>query len=239
MPGPTGTFSVQWTVTDQNNQPLACDRISAQAMTVLAHNLAFEGGLTQIFSCSTGMGMSQAMAPGTYEMNFELSGTFGSLAQGAKQAPVQIEANANLALQPVSFQVDARGSIALKLATNKASNCGSAASGGAAIDQVTIALNHNSDGSCEPITLSISDGATQTGGTYTVNCTTPMTRGCIENDQTITANGVPSDSYTFKVRGLVAGKACWVNMDSLQVPPLNKLLIRTLNLGQQTQTPGC
>ncbi|HEY5949111.1 MAG TPA: hypothetical protein VIV40_26645 [Kofleriaceae bacterium] len=236
--GPTGTFSVTWAVNDQNSQPISCDRIAAQAMTVLAHNLAFEGGSTQIFGCSTGTGMSQGMQPGTYEMSFELSGTFGSLAMGAKQSPIQIAANSNVALAPVSFQVEALGGIALKLASGMAGgNCGAKTNGGAGIDQMSITLNHNSDGTCEPVTLTISDGATQPGGSYTVSCTAPVLRGCIEADQTITATSVPSDSYTIKIRGLVTGTACWLNMDTIQIPPLNKLLLRTLNLAKQTT--GC
>ncbi|HEY5926252.1 MAG TPA: hypothetical protein VIV11_31420 [Kofleriaceae bacterium] len=238
--GPTGTFSVSWTVNDQNNLPLSCDRIAAQAMTVLTHNFAFEGGATQVFTCATGMGMSQGLEPGRYEMDFELSGTFGSLARAAKQAPVDIKPSANVELMPVAFQVEALGGLALKLATGKAGgNCGAANQGGAGIDEVSITLSHNSDGSCEPITLVISDGATQTGGSYTINCTTPVVRGCIEADQTLTATGVESDSYTIRIRGLITGKQCWLNMDTIQVPPLNKVLIRTLNLAQQTQTPGC
>jgi len=239
--GPTGTFSVTWSVIDQNSQPISCDRISAQAMTALTHNLAFEGGSTQIFSCNTGMGMSQGLVPGTYEMDFELvSGMFGSLAMGTKQVPVAITANANIELAPVTFQVEALGGIGLKVATGKVGgNCGAVSAGGAGIGQMTITLNHNSDLTCEPITLNISDGATQTGGTYTIDCTTPMVRGCIESDQTITAMGVPSDSYTIRVRGYVGANVCYLNADSIPVPPLNQLLLRTLNLSQQTQTPGC
>ncbi|HEX5060902.1 MAG TPA: hypothetical protein VFV99_16155 [Kofleriaceae bacterium] len=237
--GPTGTFSVTWSVVDQNSQPISCDTVSAQAMTVLAHNLAIEGGSTQIFSCNTGMGMSQGLAPGDYEMNFELSsGMFGALGMAAKQAPVAITANANLELAPVTFQVEAHGGIALKLATGKP-NCDAVSAGGAGITAMTITLNHNSDLTCEPITLSISDGVTQPGGMYTINCTTPMTRVCIEENQTITAMGVPSDSYTIRVKGYVGANLCYLNADSIQVPPLNKLLLGTLNLGQQTQTPGC
>jgi len=209
-------------------------------MTVLAHNLAFEGGATQPFTCSTGMGTSQGLSPGSYEMDFELGGTFGALAKGTKQTPIPITANNNVELMPVTFTVEALGSVALKVATGKAGgNCGAANAGGAGIDQMSITLTHNSDSTCEPIQLTITDGATQTGGTYMINCTTPVLRACIEADQTITANGVPSDSYTIRVRGMVSSKACWLNMDSIQVPPLNKVLIRTLNLAQQTQTPGC
>lgn len=239
--GPTGTFSVSWSVTDQNNQPITCERVAAQSMTVLTHNLAIEGGQTQPFTCSTGTGTSQALEAGTYEMNFELAGIFGIVSTGTKQAPVEIKANENIELAPVAFQVEALGGMALRLNSGKGGatpNCG-AAPNGAGIDQVSITLNHNSDGTCEPITITISDGATQTGGTYTVNCTTPVLRGCIESDQTLTATNVPSDSYTIRIRGMIGTKACWVNMDSLQIPPLQKLLIRTLNLAQQTQTPGC
>jgi hypothetical protein len=238
--GPTGTFSVSWTVNDQNHKPISCDRIAAQTMTVLVHNLEVEGGLPEAFTCGTGMGMSQGFQPGTYEMDFELSGTFGTLARGIKQAPVQIEPNANVELDPVTFEVEAIGGVVLKVSAGKVGgNCGAQNANGAGIEQVSITLTHNSDGTCAPITFTISDGATQLGGTYTVNCTTPVVRGCIESDQTISAQGIASDSYTIKIRGLITGKQCWLNMDTIQVPPLNKLLIRTLNLAQQTQTPGC
>lgn len=239
--GPTGTFSVSWTVNDQNNQPISCDRISAQSMTVLTHNLAIEGGQTQPFSCSSGTGTSQGLAVGTYEMDFELAGIFGVLATGTKQAPIEIRENENVELAPVTFQVEALGGMALRLNSNKGGttpNCG-AAPNGAGIEKVSITLNHNSDGTCEPIMITISDGATQTGGTYMVNCATPMLRDCIEADQTLSATNVPSDSYTIGIRGMIGTKACWMNMDSIQMPPLQKLLIRTLNLAQQTQTPGC
>ena len=83
-------------------------------------------------------------------------------------------------------------------------------------------------------------GATKPAHTYTINCTTPVeTNYCIENDQQITVSGVPSDGYTVHIRGKIAGKDCWKNDDSLQVPPLNQTLTRTLNLARQTQISGC
>ena len=237
---PTGTFSVSWSVLDQNNQPITCDRIAGQAMTVLEHNLAFASGDTQIFSCATGMGMSQGIVPGTYEMGFELSGTFGTLAMGTKQNGVLIDAQQNTELAPVTFQVTALGGVGLKIASGKSGgNCGATNAGGAGIDQMSITLKHNSNGACEPLILNISDGATQTGGTYMIDCTTPVLRGCIEADQVLSAANIPSDSYSITVKGMIGGKACWLNGDSIQVPPLNNTLIRTLFLAQQTSTPGC
>ena len=236
---PTGRFSVAWSVVDQNGQPIACDRLAAQAMTVLTHDLSVEGGATQIFSCSTGMGESQDIAVGTYEMDFELSGTFGVLARGPKQTPVTIAVGQVTELAPITFQVDARGGLALGLASGKSGgNCGATGSNGAGIEQVSITLQHNSDSSCEPITLAISAGATTSAGSYTIDCTSPALASCIEADQVLTASGVPSDGYTIRVKGLIGGSACWANNDSIQVPPLQQVLTRTLNLGQ-TGVPGC
>lgn len=239
-PPPTGTFSLTWSVVDQDSQPIACDRIGASAMTVLAHNLAYDGGETQIFSCATATGSSQPMVPGTYEMGFELASSLGVLATGAKQTPVEILPNENTELSPVTFQVEAVGGVSLKVDSGKSGgNCGATSAGGAGIDLMSITLTRNSDGACAPITLAISAGPSQTGGTYTVDCTTPVERACIENDQVLTATGIDSDAYTIRVRGKVAGNVCWTNNDSLQVPPLQKTLLRTLNLALQTQTPGC
>lgn len=236
QPGPTGKFSVSWSVVDQNNDPIACDRIGAQTVTTAAHNLAYEGGTPETFSCSTGMGTSQGLIPGTYEMDFQLYGIVGELARGEKQRPVSIDGNETTTLEPVTFQVEALGGVELEVsAGNAMGNCAA----GAGIEKMSITLQHKSDGVCEPITLTISDGATQTGGTYTIDCTTPVERDCIDSDQTLSASGIPSDSYSITVQGKVAGTTCWLNGDTIQVPPLNKTLTRTLNLAQQTQTPGC
>lgn len=234
--GPTGTFSVTWNVMDQNGQWLACDRIDGQVMTVLAHNLAVEGGVPETFGCSTGTGTSSPLIPGTYEMSFELTGTGGTLATGVKQTPVEIRANENTALEEVTFQVQAQGNLALQVTANNANgNC----AGGAGIDAMSITLSHNSDGTCEPITLDIAAGS-QAGGTYTIDCTTPVERACIGADQIITAMNVPSDAYTIRIRGKKAGDVCWTNMDTIQVPALGKTLTRTLNLAQPTPLPaGC
>ena len=225
---------------DQDSQPISCDRIAGQTMTVLAHNKAFEGGSTQIFTCSSGMGTSQQMIAGAYDLDFELAGTFGFYVAAPSQLNVQIPANSNTALDPLVFKVTATGAIELKLATGKSGgNCGATNAGGAGIDAVTITMNHNSDTTCAPLTLTIGQGATQPGGTYTIDCNTPMTFGCIEADQTITASGIPSDGYTMHVIGKIGTKSCYINNDTIQIPPLDKLLTRTLNLALNTQVSGC
>lgn len=237
---PTGTFSATWSVVDQNSAPLACERISAQTMTVLAHNKAFDGGSTQIFTCGTGMGTSQAMIAGTYDFDFELGGTFGAYGRAPSQLSVAIPPNVTTPLAPFTFMVQATGAIELKFDTQKSGgNCGATGSGGAGITGVTITMNHVSDTTCAPLQLTISDGARPgAGGSYTINCNTPTTFGCIENDQTITASNISSDGYTMHIKGFIGANACWLNSDMIAVPPLDKTLQKTLNLTQQT-TSGC
>lgn len=234
---PTATFSLTWSVIDQNSQPLPCARIAAQSMTVLAHNKDFEGGSTQVFSCDTGMGQSQDVVAGTFDLGFELSGTFGLLARAPSQLDVEIPANTNTELDPLVFQVEAIGTMELRLATNATGgNC----AGGAGIEAFSIAISRNSDGACVPMTFDIAAGASQPAGTYTTSCTAPAdyTGGCIDSDQTLTVADADSDAYTIRVRGKIASTNCWINNDPIQIPPLNQTLTRTLNLAHQ-MTPGC
>lgn len=233
---PKGAFSATWSVVDQNSQPLPCERIGGQTMTVLVHNKAFDGGSTEIFTCGTGMGTSQQILAGTYKLDFELGGTVGLLAKAAVQDNVVIAPNSVTPLAPLTFQVQATGGLALTL---NAGNAGGNCENGANIQAFTISANHNSDASCEPLTLSIAAGATKPASTYTIDCTTPALTGCIENDQDITVMNVPSDGYTVHIRGKVGGQDCYKNDDSLQVPPLDQVLTRTLNLARQTQISGC
>lgn len=233
----TGTFSLTWSVIDQDSVPLACSQIAATTMTVLAHNKAFLGGETQVFTCDTGMGQSQAVIGGTYDLDFELSSpAFGLLATATPLRGIELSAGVDTPLDPIVFQVEALGDLELTLSTGQpGGNCG----GGAGIETMTITVTHQADGTCEPITFTISQGATQPGGTYTADCTTPAVVGCIDSDQTLSATDVPSDRYTLSVRGMIGGAACWRNDDTIQSPPLGKTLTRTLNLSRSTSTPGC
>jgi hypothetical protein len=230
----TGRFSLAWSVVDQDNAPLACDRIAAQSMTVLTHNKEFEGGSTEIFTCKDGEGTSEAVLAGTYDLDFELAGTFGTLARGAEQKNVVVPPDGTVQLDPVTFQVKALGGMALELSSGASGgNCAATGANGAGITSFTITMNHTGDQTCAPLTLNISAGANQGASTYTINCTTPVVAGCIENDQIITASGVDSDGYTLHIKG-TSGADCYLNDDMVQVPPLDLVLSRTLNLVMQT-----
>lgn len=246
---PKGNFTLAWAVTDTSGATITCDQIGAQSVTVLTHNLAEDGGETQPFVCSTLMGQSQAMAPGTYEMSFELLGQASAqLATAPKQTNVVIPEGGTVALQPISFAVDDTGGINLKLSTGRTHNC-DPAPGGGGLTSVQLSLTHNSDLSCAPITLNVAAGATQPAAVYNFNsCDTPVFTGaCIENDQAITATSTLAGDYTIHINGIQsvtpgmpnAGPVCWKNSDSLTVPPLGGTLTRTLNLAFQMQTAGC
>jgi hypothetical protein len=116
-------------------------------------------------------------------------------------------------------------------------NCAPTTMMGAGIDATTITLEHTS-GTCEPVTFTITAGATsgRPAGTYTVNCTTPVDGPCIETDQKLLVPSIPSGNYQIHIRGKRAGVECYTNDDAMTVPPLGTTLTRTLNLGLAT---GC
>lgn len=244
-PPPTGNFTLAWSLKSTTNEVIACETIGAQSVTALLRNRAVQGGSTEVFTCGTGMGTSQGIAPGLYDINFELVGAGGApqtglISTAPAQMGIMVGPGETVPLTPLTFTVDATGGLKLKLSSNTSGgNCAPTATNGAGITTMSITLNKASDLSCAPITFNVSAGATGTAGTYTVNCTTPSEVPCIENDQELTATGVASGNYIIHVRGLKAAASCWHNDDSIPVPGLGRDLVRTLNLGFQSTTVGC
>jgi hypothetical protein len=231
---PAATFTLAWTVSDSGNQPVACDKIGALSVTVLAHNRAFDGGTSVVFACATGMGQSDPLPPGTYDFDFQLTSIGGMLATAPAQHGVVLAAGQSVPLMPLAFTVDATGGLALTLATGRAGgNCGVAPNGGG-ITSTTITLVHTGDLSCEPVTFTISGG-----GTYTVDCANPVSGPCIDEMSALTASSVPSDNYTIHIKGNIGATTCWTNNDSLQVPAAGQTRTQTFNLAYAMGTPGC
>lgn len=235
-PPPNGSFKLDWAVSDTGGNPISCDTVGAVSVTVDFHNRAVEGGLTEAFVCSTGEGTSGPLVPGTYDLQFHLVGTGGVvLAEGTPQLGVEIPAGATTDLTPLAFSVEATGNLALKINTLRADgNCAATGATGGNIDAMTITFNDTATGACAPVTFDIQPMNLQ----YTVDCTTPVSAPCIENDQTLSATDVPSGNYTIHIRGKETGTDCWLNNDSVKVPGAGKTLTETLNLGFQT-IGGC
>ncbi|MGE0402231.1 MAG: DUF1833 family protein [Kofleriaceae bacterium] len=236
-PPPNGTFSLAWSVTDEGGAPVTCEQVGAQTVTAVLRSPAIQGGSTEVFSCSSGMATSPGIAPGEYQIDFELNGA-PSTAPVIKTAPrqdIQIKSNENTTLMPISFAVNAKGGLALSLSALgvTAGNCETTANMGAGIDQLTITLERTSDVSCAAVTFDVSAGAMGTAGTYTVNCSTPATIGCLDADQVLSVADMASGGYRIHIRGR-SGTDCYVNDDLLAVPALGMTLTRTLNLAKTT-----
>ena len=234
-PPPPGQFTITWSLTDANGAPITCDEIGAISVTVSLRNRSVQGGFTEVFTCGTGMGTSERIVPGLYDLSFSLVGPGGDpmmdglIVAATPQLGVQITSGAETALDPVRFAVQATGGVALTVdAPATGANCAPVAQQGAGITTMTLSLERG--GVCQPVTLMV--GATP----YTVNCTTPTPRACIENTETITATNLPSGNYTIRIRGSRGVDECFSNNDQLPVPPLGRTLTRALNLAQ-AQTP--
>src|SRR5689334_10165468 len=102
---PGGTFSAAWTLTDMAGKPITCDQIGALSITVIMHNRAVDGGTTEVFGCSSGMGTSEPFAPGTYDMMFELDSPTGVLATSPDQHGIELVSGQNTQLMPLAFAV--------------------------------------------------------------------------------------------------------------------------------------
>lgn len=222
-----GTLSLDWSLVKMaDGTPIDCDQVGGVTVTLLLRNRAFQGGFTEVFSCNTKMGTTALVPVGTYDIGFELTGVTGLISTAPQQMGLVVSQGANTPLEPVSFIVNAVGGLDLRIdALAQAGNCDPIASNGAGITGMRITLNHASGGACETATLMI--GATP----YAINCTTPVTTGCIEKTTAVTASNLPSDGYQIHVRADQAtGTNCFTNDDSIRVPVNGVALMRTLNL---------
>lgn len=226
-PVSNGTVSLAWSVTNTNGQPIDCNDVGAQSVVLLLHNILEVGGSTAVFGCSSGAGITQQLSPGSYEIDFELRGTAGVLGTSPRRMNIMVRAGQDTPIGAVAFPVNATGGLDLFLRASPAmTNCGP----GTSISGMSIMLRRPG-GACQMTTFRIEPGAR----TYSVNCSSSNVVPCIENNQRLTATGVPSGPYTIEVVGKVGAVDCWVANEPLQVPPLGKVLSRTVILSN----PGC
>lgn|SRR5512140_134705 len=234
----TGTVSLAWSITDLNDQPIPCDEVNASSVFLQLRDPARLSGSVESFSCQNSPSTSHPLEPGTYDITYELHGINLTAVSAQTQSGVKVEVGKDTPLNPITFKVDAQGSLALALAAPPATtNCKPAGMMGAGITGITITLVHTGDG-CAPVTFVRSRGAVMLGS-YVVNCSSPMVTTCIENDERLSVASMQSGPYTIQVRGKIGAVDCWKNDDALQVPPQGKMLNQTLNLAYQTGTPGC
>jgi hypothetical protein len=236
---PMGTVSLAWSIVDLAGQPVSCDQVGAATVFLQFRDPRILSSPVESFSCQNSPSTSHPLDPGTYNITFELHGANLSAVTAPMQTSVVVAPGRDTALAPITFVVDAKGTLVLALAAPSplTSNCKPTGMMGAGITGTTITLVHTGDG-CAPVTFVRTRGATMLGS-YIVNCTSPAVTTCIENDEQLTVSGIPSGPYTIHVRGKVGAVDCWVNDDSFQVPAQGKTLNQMLNLVSQTGTTGC
>ena len=236
-----GRFSLAWTVSDAHGATATCDQIGGASVSISYHDPKVSGGGAEAFTCQTLTGTSGLIPVGTYDMTVTLVDLTGvTLATLPAQHGIVITSGETTALAAAPFSVDATGNLKLHVtALQAAGNCAAKAAGGAGITATTITLEHTADGSCAPVTFAIGAGSNQGSGSYTVNCTTPTSAGCIEADQELDAPGIDSGNYQIHIQGNNgSGTSCWTNNDTLKVPSTGRELNSTLNLGA-TGGSGC
>jgi hypothetical protein len=233
-----GNVSLAWSLVDPGGQPITCDQVGASTVSVALRARGTLAGAVDSFSCNNSPTTSRALDPGTYDVTLELHAGATTLATVPEQRGIVIVDGMTTPLAPVTFVVDASGSLVVSLASPPATtNCGAPSMMGAGIDGVTITLTQ-AGGGCAPVTfVHTKNGAPLPP--YTVSCSSPAVAACIESDETLTVPTLASGPYTIHVRGTIGGVECWKNDDALQVPALGKPLTTTLNLALQPATPGC
>jgi hypothetical protein len=237
-PAARGTVSLAWSLTDLTGQAITCDDVGASFVSLELRRQASVQGAVASFSCANSPSTSQPIEVGTYEVRFELRGQALTPVAAAPQNSVVITRDQNTELAPVTFPVDTNGMLVLAVvAPPFTSNCKPGSLQGAGITTNTITLSR-AGGGCAPVTFVRTRGSTQLG-TYMVNCSSPQISTCIENDETLTVQSMPSGPYQIHVRGKLGAVDCWANDDSLQVPAQGKARTETLNLAFQAGTPGC
>jgi len=230
-----GSISLAWSITGVDHQPATCEQVGAATVRVRMRNRAGAASDAS-FPCGKSPSTTEVLA-GPYEISIQLLAVDGAeLAAGPEQAAVTVAGGQVTTLTPVVFVMDAKGSLALALATPPStSNCKPPTAGGADITAISITLERAAGG-CAPVTFIRSRGGAQVG-TYQVNCGTPQNAGCIENDETLTVPSMDPGAYIVRVQGKIGGSLCWSLDGVLEVPPGSRVA-RTLNL-THFGAPGC
>ena len=231
-----GSISVAWSITGRDHQPATCEQVGASTVVVRLRNRAGDVNLVS-FACGKSPSTTEVVA-GPYEIAFELHGIDGAVLTAAPgQSAVGVSAGQVTTLTPITFALDAKGILAISIAAPPtASNCKSPAAGGAGVTANTITLE-TSLGSCAAVTFNRTRGGTP-AGTYTVDCGSPQSAACIENDETLTVPSIDPGPYVIRIRGAIGGaRNCWSLDGALEVPP-GATVTRTLNL-THLGAPGC
>lgn len=215
-PPEVGTLSLSWTITDNGNT-LACGDVGGLSVRVTA--TPQDGGFAtpEAFGCEVTNGTSAPIDTGVYNVEIVLvtNGnrdlTTPEVIQG-----VEIMTGQDTDIGTFEFPVSPRGSVEFTIDAQAGTpNCEPEANGGAEISEFRIEVL-DSEGTCVPATITIADGANQTGGTYASDCAGAR-YGCIDNDQLVSISDVPAGTASLNIIGYRGVDECYSRMPQFSV----------------------
>jgi hypothetical protein len=213
-----GTIAFAWAIQDTNGDPLACDDIGAGSVSITATPAAGGFGQVDPFSCAAGSGVSQPLEPTTYNVQFRLSGTAGTMDEPAAMTGVEVVANQQVDLGSITFAVDPVGNITFQVDTGaSAGNCDPEGSGGGDLSSLIIELRDDED-ICIPTTFAVDDPNDANAPDYVSDCSGSATAGCLENDVTLTVADADSGPHSLVIRGFKAGTECYSRTSQFTIP---------------------
>jgi hypothetical protein len=233
---PGGTLSLSWTLAD-GDAVVTCDQVGAATVTLSIVPVDQPFGVTEAFGCTSARGTTGVIPAGRYNVSASLGGG-GAIAPALLRADVEVRSNADTALEPLAFDVDATGGLRARLSARDVTGNCAPAPGGAGIEGVALRLR-TSTGTCVATTFTIGAGAARPASTFVDDCATPAPAACIDADQDITVAGAPSGRYRFAIDGLVGGTVCWTANPAVRIPAGGaEVSVGTVNLAQSA-APAC
>jgi hypothetical protein len=229
-----GSASISWSIA-QLGRPATCAEVGAASVSVVLHPRA-GADVTAAFACTDSRVATPPVPASAYEVTLALRAADGAAIATTPAKNVTINADKVAELSPVVFDTSDRGRLVLSLVTlSTTSNCKPREDGGAAITGFAMVFEHAASG-CAPVTFTRARGTT-TLGTYTVSCTSPMVASCIERDETLTVDDLPSGPYGIGAFALRGPSACWTGTDALLIPA-GASLTKPIQLANAF-VPGC
>lgn len=216
-PPEEGTVSLSWAV-DNAGAALTCDDVLGVVVRVTARPVEGGTGYPEAFGCDVGSGTSSAIPANEYNVEVVLTTSNNRpLTEPIEFPNVAVLPGQNTPLGDVVFQVVPEGSVEFTIDTGAAAgNCALEADGGAELSEFRIDYI-NAQGQCVPATFTIADGANRPGGTYVSDCAIARAL-CIDADQVVRAENVPSGTVSMNIVGYRGVDECYTRMPLFSVP---------------------
>lgn len=234
----TGTIAFAWALEDPDSAALECVDVAAGSVSITATPAAGGFGQNDPFGCGVGQGVSRGLAPATYNVEFRLGATVGTLATVMHAEQVEVVAGQQVDLGTVTFQVEPAGGLSFQVDTGaSAGNCDPQASDGGELTALEIQLQ-DEDGICIPTTFAVDDPNDANAPDYVSDCA-GSTAPCYAKDVTFTVTDAVSGPGKLAFTGYKGGLECYARLSTFTIPGNNLSLSLPNQLLTLASTPAC